>query len=221
MTLIAGRPDGISVPEIVDALAVPRSNAVRIVNTLLEYGLIKRGNGRRLVPTQNFHDLCMPDRYGHLRQKYRTALAYIAGELNELVLLGLQEGQGIIHIDYIESDHQIRVAPAPVTRHDLRRNAIGKLALSRRTDLVEEIDDPAFVNELMRIRRTGVAWNREETTPGMIAMACPGFSNRPTEPIIAVAWPTVRFSEEAARTALETIDQARKRFAGRRGSAKT
>jgi len=36
-------------------------------------------------------------------------------QTGELVLLGLHEGNGIVHIDYIESDHMVRVAPAPAT----------------------------------------------------------------------------------------------------------
>mgnify|MGYP000473874940 CR=1 FL=1 len=51
-------------------------------------------------------------------------------QTGELVLLGLHEGNGIVHIDYIESDHMVRVAPAPGTRHNFKVNALGKLALN-------------------------------------------------------------------------------------------
>jgi hypothetical protein len=43
------------------------------------------------------------------------------------------------------------------------------------------------------------------TTKGVFVMACPGFANTPTEPIIAVAWPVNRFSEEAAAAAHRAI----------------
>jgi len=123
------------------------------------------------------------------------------------VLLGLHEGNGIVHIDYIEGDHRIRIAPAPATRHTLRHNALGKLALSRRPDLAARIRDPRFQAELVEIRRTGVAWNREETVQGMIALACPGFTNSPTDAMLAIAWPVFRFSERKAREALRAIDE--------------
>lgn len=205
LTLVAGRTDGITVPEIVAALDSPRSNVVRIVNTLIDYGLVLRDH-RRLRASRAFHDLCARDRHASLRQRYRPVLERLARELNELVLLGLQEGDAIVHIDYIESDHRVRVAPSPVTRHDLRRNAIGKIALARRPDLVEQICDPAVLDELARVRRTGIAWNREETTEGVIVMAMAGFVDVPAEPIIAIAWPVNRFTEEKAESAQRLVN---------------
>jgi len=216
LTLLAGCEDGITVGEIVGALGQPRANVVRIVNTLVEHGLVSRGPGRRLAPTAAFYDLCCRDRYGHLRHKYRPVLERLSKELNELVLLGVQEGNAIIHIDYIESDHRVRVAPSPVTRHDLRRTAIGKVALARRADLLADIDDAALLADLARVRRTGIGWNREETTGGVIVMACPGFSNAPTEPIIAVAWPTNRYCEAASTAAHKAILNALQHFGGQR-----
>lgn len=212
LALIAGRPDGITTPEVVKAIGAPRSNVVRVVNTLVDYGLVRRDR-RRLRVTQALHDLCDPDRHGSLRRRYRPVIERVARELNELVLLGLQEGDGLVHIDYVESDRRVRVAPSPVTRHDLRRNAIGKIALARRPDLAGQIDDPALMAELARVRRTGIAWNREETTEGVIVMACPGFTNAPTEPIIAIAWPVNRFSEETAAKAHRLVLQSLDLFA--------
>lgn len=217
MTLLAGSEDGLTVGEIVEALGQPRSNVVRIINTLVQHGLATRGavkgNSRRLRVTSAFHELCAHDRYDKLRRKYRPIMELLAQELNELVLLGVQEGNGIIHIDYIESDHRIRVAPSPVTRHDLRRNAIGKVALARRPDLLADISDPQLLADLARVRRTGIGWNREETTEGVIVMACPGFSNAATEPIIAIAWPSHRFSEDEAAAAHRVMQDALRRFA--------
>lgn len=205
LTVLSGHPGGITIIEIVEALEQPRSNVVRIVNTLIQYGLIERSEGRRLKPTKSFYELCAPDRYTHLRMKYRPVLSSLAKELGELVLLGVQEGNAIIHIDHIDSDQRIRVAPSPTTRHELRQNAIGKIALARRPDLMKNIDDIEFAREIMAVKRTGLAWNREATTKGVIVMACPGFTNATTEPIVAVAWPKFRFTEEAAKQAHEAI----------------
>lgn len=213
LTVLSGHADGITTIEIVEALEQPRSNVVRIVNTLIQYGLIERTNGRRLKPTKSFYDLCTPDRYSHLRMKYRPVLAHLSKKLDELVLLGVQEGNAIVHIDYIDSDQRIRVAPSPTTRHDLKHNAIGKISLSRRPDLMVDIDDPEFADEIAKVQRTRIAWNREETTEGVIVMACPGFTNATTEPIVAVAWPKFRFSEVAAKEAHEAIVHCLAEFA--------
>lgn len=207
LTVLAGRSEGVSVAEVVEILEQPRSNVVRIVNTMIEYGLIER-NARKLLPTRAFYDLCVQDRYSHLRTKYRAVLRFLSEQLNELVLLGVQEGNGIIHIDFIESDHRVRVAPSPITRHDISLNAIGKVALARRPDLLSAEANPDLEREIATVRREGIGWNREETTEGVIVIACPGYTNAPTEPIIAVAWPSNRFTEDKAKTAHKLIRNA-------------
>ena len=80
--------------------------------------------------------------------------------------------------------------------------------MSRRPDLATKIRDSRLQVELAEIRRTGVAWNREETVPGMIALAHVGFSTAPTEPMLAVAWPAFRFTNRKDSDALRAIGTA-------------
>jgi IclR family transcriptional regulator, acetate operon repressor len=208
LTILSGDLNGLPLPELAQALNQPRSNVVRLLGSLRGYGLVAR-EGRNWKVTAAFHEWSAPpDRYAALRQRYRPIIEEIAAGTEELVLIGLHEGNGVVHLDYVESDHRIRVAPAPVTRHNLRHNAMGKLALSRRSDLSVKFRDSSLQKELEQIRQTGVAWNREETVRGMIAMAVPGITNSPTEPIIVVAWPTLRFSENVAAQARRIIRSA-------------
>ena len=135
LTVLSGRTEGITMPELAQSLDQPRTNVVRLLATLQLYGLVVR-RGRRWHLADAFHDwVALRNRHAELRRRYRPLLERIATETGELVLLGLQEGNGVVHIDFVESDHLVRVAPAPHTRHNLRRNALGKLALSRRPDL--------------------------------------------------------------------------------------
>lgn len=204
-----------SLPELVQALNQPRSNVVRIVNTLVAYGLVSRME-RRVKLAPGFHGWTQRNRHAGLRERYRPILKELASCTGELVLLGLHERGGIIHIDYIEADHAVRVAPSPVTRHNLRVNALGKLALSRRPDLAAGAAFAGMAAELEEVRRTGVAWNREESVKGMIALACPGLSNTPVEPMIAVAWPAYRFTETKGRNAIQDIRRVCKKYAARK-----
>jgi len=208
LTILAGNGEGLPLPELSLALNQPRSNVVRLLGSLRTYGLVAR-EGRLWRTTQAFLDLSAPpDRYTALRRRYRPVLEATAAATGELVMLGLHEGNGVIHIDFIESDGCIRIAPTPSVRHSIRHNALGKLALSRRPDLAAHYPGSSFQNELEKIRLTGVAWNREETVRGMIAMAIPGFTNSPTEPMIAIAWPTARFTEKAAAQARQIAREA-------------
>lgn len=211
LTLLSSKSTGLSMPKLAEAMNLPRSTLARTLNTLIAYGLIEK-TGRIYRCGASFDQWAQRDRQHYWIQRYRKVLEHVAAEINELVLLGMHEGNGVVHIDYIESDQMVRVAPSPFTRHNLQVNALGKLALSRRPDLIEAIDAPDLLKELSEIQRTGVAWNREQSVPGMIALATYGFSKSPTEPMIAVAWPAHRFTEESSARALASIQEALERF---------
>ena len=212
LTLLSSKSNGLSITELAEAMHLPRSTLMRTLNTLTVYGLVEK-QGRNYQCGATFDQWAQRDRQYYLIRRYRKVLETVAAEINELVLLGLHEGNGVVHIDYIESDQMVRVAPSPVTRHNLQVNALGKLALSRRPDLIDAIDNPKLLEEISVIQHTGVAWNREQSVPGMIALATHGFSNSPTEPMLAVAWPASRFTEESGDLALACIKEALQRFA--------
>ncbi len=210
LTLLSNKREALSLSELAEAMNLPRSTLQRTLHSLISYGLIEKKD-RMYAVSNGFNQWAQQGRQHYWIQLYRKVLESVAERTGELVLLGLQEGNGIVHVDYIESDHMVRVAPAPDTRHPMEVTAAGKLALSRRADLQETLTDPALKEELMEIQKSGVAWNREQSVPGMVAMATSGFTNNPIEPILIVAWPSNRFTEEKgtlARTAVrEALDQ--------------
>ena len=215
LTLLAGEVGGYTIQELADGMNQPRSTVVRVLNTLVDYGLVVR-RGHRYLASEAFNAWSRCNRHQFLRLRYRKILEAVAAKVSELVLLGVQEGAGIVHIDFIESDQAVRVAPAPDTRHNIRHNAIGKLCIAQRSDLEGfwTQADPEFKYELEEIRKTGIAWNREESVPGMIALACYGLGRSPTEPKLAVAWPIHRFTETKAAKAAEAINRALEDSAG-------
>jgi DNA-binding IclR family transcriptional regulator len=208
LTIMTAREEGISLPDLALALNQPRSNVVRIVHTLQHYGFVIH-QGHRWTATSTFRAWSAPsDRHHRFRDRYRPILSALAAATGELVTLGLHEGNGIVHLDAIESTHRLCPVPVPQIRHSLRSNAFGKLALSRRHDLALKVSNPAFQQELDAVRRTGVAWSRAETARQVVAMAIPGFCNLPTEPMLAVTWPQARFTEAAATRARQVAVEA-------------
>ncbi len=200
-----------SMPELVEAMNMPRSTITRVLNTLMMYGLVEKQD-RNYCCGRLFDDWAQRDRHLILKRRYRPLLEELSRRTGELSLLGLHEGNGVVHIDYVESDQRIRVAPAPGTRHPLQVTAMGKLALARRPDLAKQFESPALQEELEEIRRTGVAWNREESVSGMVAMATYGFSDGITEPMLVVSWPVYRFTVEKAQEALSMIEELRAKY---------
>lgn len=209
LTLLGANSGGYTAQELAEAMNQPRSTVIRVLNTLVEYGLVRKQE-RSYLCTQAFSDWAQPNRHAAFCVKYRSVLEAVAAATGELVLLGLLDGAGVVHIDYIESDQAVRIAPAPVTRHNIRKNALGKLVLAQRPDLAERWlkEDVNFQNELEQITVTGIAWNREETVKGMIALACHGITDASTEPKIAVAWPAHRFTEAKGKAAIKVIRKA-------------
>lgn len=214
LTLLTGHAGGMRLYEIVEYLNQPRPSVVRILQELEAYGLVEKA-GRLYRLSARFHEWCARDRYGALRTRYRPILEAVAGATGEMVLLGVQEGNAIIHIDVIEADSPVRVAPAPQTRHNLQTSALGKLALSRSPHLRRKVQSARLRAELAEIDAGGPAWNRGESNAEVIAMADWGFSASPTEAMIAVAWPAYRFTEAKGKAARRAIRTACGRIADR------
>lgn len=204
ITLLTGHPAGLRMYEVVEYLNLPRPTVVRLLQGLGEYGLVEK-HARFYRLSGRFFEWACPDRHALLRKRYRPVLEAVAAGTGELVLMGVQEGNAIVHIDLIESDHAVRVAPAPVTRHNLQSSALGKLALSRTPHLRKMVTSARIKKELNEIDAEGIAWNREESNKGVIAMATWITTSAATAPMIAVAWPAYRFSESAARKAVRLI----------------
>ncbi|MGL5019280.1 MAG: IclR family transcriptional regulator [Luteolibacter sp.] len=204
ISFLSGHAEGLQLLELVDGSALPRSTVIRILQTLEDYGLVTK-LGRHYLLTTRFRAWANPDRYSLLRMAYRPILEAISAEVKELVLIGLREGAAIIHIDYIDWDNSIPIAPIPHTRHPWDKHALGKLAMSLTSGILEKTRNAKLRAELEEIQRTSVAWNREESQSGMIAMATWALLQAPSEPMISVAWPTNRFTEEKANAALRII----------------
>ena len=213
LTIVTAYEEGVSLPDLAVALNQPRSNVVRIVRTLQQYGFVTQ-LGRLWIATTTFRSWsASTDRHHGFQRNYRPVLEALAAATGELVVLGLQEGNGILPLDAIESPDRACRAPLPRVRHSLRYSALGKLALSRRADLAVKFSDLAFQRELQEVRGNAVAWTRTDGMHATVAMAIPGFSNLPTEPMIGITWPEARFSKAAAEQARRVAATALVRFA--------
>jgi len=188
---------------------LPRSTVIRVLNSLVEYGFVAKTKATYRT-TAAFAQWAQTDRNARLVVRYRPVLEAVHRSCGELVLISVLEGNGIVHLDYIERDGRVPVAPAPATHHGIRRNAVGKLILSQRPDLAAKwiAAEPTFADELATIRENGVAWNDGETVAEMVAMATHGFSPAQTDAKIVVAWPRERFDREDALRVLKSINSA-------------
>lgn len=204
--LIARHPKGLSIQEIGALLPMPRTSILRVLATLEHYGLVERG-GKKFRPSAQFHSWVSGDPDRVLREKHHAALESICGATNELTILGVLDGGKLRHVDLVEGKQVIRLDPKLAAAHALETAAMGKLFLSQRVDLAVRIKDPRIKSEVEEAERTGIAWNREESGPGVIAVATWTGKPSPSTPVISVSWPAFRFNEQKAAEAIRIIRQ--------------
>lgn len=201
MTVLARRPDGMSVPALVARLKQPRTSVLRMLRTLEIYGLAVRSGGV-WRSTDRFRDWCSRDMYGEIRAHYREMLQALAGEVGELVVLAVGEGDDVRFIDWIQSAHSVTIESAKAVAWPLEQTAAGKLLLSQRPDLCSRIRDRRLLAEIDEARQEGVGWSRRESDPNVIAMAVWAGSPSSVTPLLCVQWPFFRFSEAKVARAI-------------------
>lgn len=204
--LIARHPEGLSIQEIGALLPMPRTSILRVLSTLEHYGLVER-KGKKNHPTAQFRGWVSGDPDRLLREKHHAALEAICAKTNELTILGVLDGGKLRHVDLVEGRQIIRLDPKLAAAHALETAAMGKLFLSQRVDLANRIKDARILAEIEEASHTGVAWNREESTPGVIAVATWTGRPSPSTPVISVSWPSFRFNEQKAADAIRAIRQ--------------
>jgi DNA-binding IclR family transcriptional regulator len=206
LTLLARNPAGLSMSALRQRSRLPRTSILRLLTTLELFGLTAR-KGTLWCTTPRFHDWCNRDMHGELRKRYHAVLDQIAAEVDELVELGVAEGDGIRFIDYVQSKHHVVIEPLKTSLYPLHLSASGKLFLTQRPDLCAEIRDGRLLAEIAAARTSGMAWNRGETDPNVVAIATWAGPPSSLTPMIAVIWPFFRFNESKARRAVAVVRQ--------------
>jgi len=202
MSVLAINPDGMAMNDLRHALKQPRTSLLRILQTLEYYGLVVQ-ESRLWKVTPQFHRWAAKDPAGRLKERHRKRLEALSAAVQELVVLGVVEGGRLRHLDYVEWEHQLVVRPGLGRRFPLEQSAMGKLYLSQRPDRLKLVESENKRNEIIQAGQDGVAWNREETAPGIIAMAIWAEPASPVAPMVSVSWPRSRFNQTAAEYALE------------------
>ncbi len=206
MTVLARRPDGMAMPALVARLNLPRTSILRMLNTLELYGLAVRSGGL-WRSTDRFHEWCSRDTYNEIKVHYHEALRRIAAEVQELVELGVGEGEGVRYIDWVQAEHSVTIDPLKSSLYPLHRTATGKLLLSQRPDLLKKFSDQRLLAEIEQAHLKGVAWNRRESDPNIMALAVWAGVPSTVTPVICIKWPFFRFTDAKARQALAVIRQ--------------
>ncbi len=197
LNLLSARTDGATIGEIVEEMKLPRSSLIRILDSLIHYGLVERDADKRYGVTLKFRDWRVDDHDEKLVAKFRPILRRIADDVGEMAVLGRLQGRRIRHLHYEEPHCRVRVVPPVGRSFAIEKMAMGKLALGQRPDLIPDSCSDPGLEEIRTARKEGFAWNRGESEEGIIAWGTWLEKPSPLAPMIAVTWPDFRFSEKA------------------------
>jgi DNA-binding IclR family transcriptional regulator len=139
---------------------------------------------------------------------FRPTIERVAAATDsETVDLSVLRGQRMWFVDQIESSHRLRAVSAIGVRFPLNGTANGKAALAALDDadaeaalarFAPEVAD-ALRREITEIRSTGIAFDRDEHTPGISAAAIARRTLGDNIIAISVPTPTERFREKEQR----------------------
>ncbi|WP_204079855.1 IclR family transcriptional regulator [Mycobacterium riyadhense] len=201
---IAAEPGTLRLVDLGERLGLAKSTTRRLLVGLSEVGLVSVDShgrfslGERLLGFGNATG-------ARISAIFRPTIERIARATDgETVDLSILRGQRMLFIDQIESSHRLRAVSAVGVRFPLDRTANGKAALAVLDDddaeaalsrFDSEIAD-GLRREITEIRRTGIAFDRDEHTPGISAAAIAGRAVGDNVIAISVPAPTERFLEK-------------------------
>jgi len=194
--------DGLSLGQISERVGLPRSTVQRIVGALQAEQLViaaQPGRGIRLGP--ELSSLAESARFDivDMLHPYLVELGDKTGETIDLAVL---RNRRMVFVDQIPSSHRLRAVSSVGEAFPLCTTANGKACLARLSDaevLAQlEQEEPArhastkaraaFLAEIAKVRKSGVAIDRDEHTDGISAVGA-AFADL-TGNIYAISIPT-------------------------------
>lgn len=186
---IATAPGRLRPADIAANLGLAKSTARRLLVALADVGFAAVDDDGRYRLGDRLLGLGSADG-AHLAAALRPVLDAVASATGETVDLSVLRGRQMWFIDQIESPHRLRAVSAIGGRFPLSDTANGKAALA----LLDDDEVPAaLTDEIREVRRTGIAYDRDEHTAGISAA---GIARRvPGGHVLAISVPapTERF----------------------------
>lgn len=185
----AGRP--LSLPEITEAVGLPKPTVHRLVSLLEDSGhLIKEADARRYAPGPALHRMALAVLQSQPRKSARHAvLRRLADKVGEACNIVLLDGDQLTYIDRVDTQWPLRIRLEVGSHVPVHCTATGKLLLALQPKRVRDrlirsaplasmtphtITDPDRLESVLRqIRHARVGTDDQEFLPEMVAVAVP------------------------------------------------
>jgi DNA-binding IclR family transcriptional regulator len=213
----------LTVSAVAEQLGFNRAGSHRFLATLRDLGYVEKDENNRYRLTFKVVDLGMMvlNRF-EIRQEARPFMQELSTKLKETVNLGFWNGQGIFHLDKIDSMEILRIdAPlgsyvpayctalgkailAQLPKEELNNYLLGIKLVKHGPNTI--ISKRKLQQELQSTRMRGYAIDNEELARGLRCVAAPVFDYTGRAVYaLSVSAPVMRFS-------LKTIEQAQRKI---------
>jgi DNA-binding IclR family transcriptional regulator len=211
--------------ELVRRTGLPKGTVHRVAGDLVRHRLLdKTPHGYRL--SGGLFELGM--RAATERTLLELAMPFLQDlyeRTHETVHLGVQDGTEVVYVAKIGGHRQARSPSRTGGRMPMHCTAIGKVLLAHAANDVREevlrgelerrtphtVVAPGLLRrQLTRVLETGIAHEREESTPGLLCVASPVLApdGRTALAAVSITGPVGRFRPEAHETAVRAAATA-------------
>lgn len=187
---ISNQSDGVSLPELCQKLQMPKSSAYNLLMTFVNMGYVKRSNSNRFVIGLKTFEIGSNFLENNDFSLYsRDVLSKLANQVNETAHLAILDGTDVLYLSKCEGSAMPRMSSDIGKRLPAHATALGKVLLSNKTN--QELRALYGLGDLKRltpntivklepllkqlddIRKSGFAYEKEESTFGIQCIAVP------------------------------------------------
>ncbi|CAN3126467.1 IclR family transcriptional regulator [Mycobacterium sp. smrl_JER01] len=186
---IATAPGQLRLVDLGSNLGLAKSTARRLLVALVDVGFAAADDGGRYHLGDRLLGLTSADG-STMAARLRPVIERVALATGETVDLSVQRGRHMWFVDQIESAHRLRAVSAVGARFPLHGTANGKAALALMGD---DAIPAGLLDEITEVRRSGIAYDRDEHTAGISAAGIAGRFPGGHVVAISVPAPTERF----------------------------
>jgi len=172
LELLAQSKEPMGISDISGKLALNKSTVFHIVRTLMDLNVLENQPDRKFVFGTRFYILGnMAGKRSKLIQTAHPYLETINEKTKLSAFLGLRSDRQAILIDKVDSAYGISQLSDEQIDEILARTEL------KRYTPYSIIDKAVYKEEILEVRKQGIAYDREEYIEGMVALAIPIMAN--------------------------------------------
>lgn len=187
-----GTSGQLTAPDLVERTGLPKSTTYRLVNDLVDFGLLERTEGGALMPAMSMFELGqLAGRFRSLRDSAAPVMQQLYGEFHQVVHLGVLDELDVVYLNKIGSRPGSIVPTRTGGRFPAHLTGLGKTMIAfmpdrsiedlifrvfaENSEMMLTCDPDSPWEELERIQRYGIGFDSEQAIEGLNCVAAPIF----------------------------------------------